>query len=945
MSPPILRRKLQPPPAWPDLVRRERLLARLDEAVAAGQHVALVAGSGYGKTALLADWARGRAVGWLTLDAEDADLDAFLGYMIAACEAAVPGFRTAASGMLGHAREREGALAALAALIADLDEQVEAPVALVLDDWHLPASPSLDALLGRLLSYLPATVRVLLATRQAPEVKLAELRAKRQLVVLEEAELAFDAAELKLLRPDATLAATGGWPAGMGLAPDQLDAYLDEVVLAELSADDRAVLARLALVDTFDLGFAREVLGVELAPAAREGLQRRRLLLPGLAVSPPVRRSLRRRFLAEAGRAEGAALLERIATRQWEDGAVLTALATWMEAGAGAIAASQLAGVAERWLDEGRLEALGKGLALVGSPEPHLELAKGELWRRWGDFDQAERALLNAAQDPTLAPRAGLRRALAHASRGEIERAKGLLDEVRDHLTGPDALDVMNLEGGLALLSGDAAAAIAHYDAALALARSRGATAAAARALHNLGVCYTRLGDYARALASYDAGLAAGPADGPPVIWMTPINRALALAYLERPAEAVAAATAALDLVRRYQLAREEGYALRILGYAHLREARLEAAEECFEAAEALAKRTDDRLGLAFTRNFQAEAASLAGDHAGALARLAEVEAVLAGRAELAGLPEFAHTRAKVLVAAGRLTEARPVIDALLERARKGGYRKLQQDVEGLLGAAPAPRLRATGPLPPLNLPDLAIRCFGGLRVWRLGQEMQEKQWQSFRAKLLLAYLLHSPEGATKDRLMEVLFPNERTTEAAVNMTLMRLRKALEPGLDKGQLSRWVPLSAGSYVFNRQAPIQLDTADFDRALRAARQAEPVEEKRLLDAALACYRGPFLPEFDQDWVVTLRLRFRDRALAAARRRLELEDDALIAEELIHRALEIDPLADEFHRELILRFIEAEEPQRAREHYQLCERRYRDALGTPPPADLAALLEGL
>ena len=72
MTPPLLRRKLQPPPAWPDLVRRARLLARLDAAVEAGQHVALVAGSGYGKTALLAEWARGRTAAWLTLDAEDA---------------------------------------------------------------------------------------------------------------------------------------------------------------------------------------------------------------------------------------------------------------------------------------------------------------------------------------------------------------------------------------------------------------------------------------------------------------------------------------------------------------------------------------------------------------------------------------------------------------------------------------------------------------------------------------------------------------------------------------------------------------------------------------------------------------------------------------------------------------------------------------------------------
>src|SRR5690349_23765516 len=114
----ILRQKLQPPPPWEGAIVRQRVFALLDAAIAEGAHVGLFAGTGYGKTALLADYARGRETAWLTLDAEDADLDVFLAYLVAAFERALPGFRTEASGLLGRAREREGAFAALSALLA-----------------------------------------------------------------------------------------------------------------------------------------------------------------------------------------------------------------------------------------------------------------------------------------------------------------------------------------------------------------------------------------------------------------------------------------------------------------------------------------------------------------------------------------------------------------------------------------------------------------------------------------------------------------------------------------------------------------------------------------------------------------------------------------------------------------------------------------------------------
>lgn len=71
---------------------RPRLTARLDGGLARGL-VLVCAPAGYGKTVLLADWARrgGRPAGWLSLDAGDNDPARFWRHAVAALDRARPG--------------------------------------------------------------------------------------------------------------------------------------------------------------------------------------------------------------------------------------------------------------------------------------------------------------------------------------------------------------------------------------------------------------------------------------------------------------------------------------------------------------------------------------------------------------------------------------------------------------------------------------------------------------------------------------------------------------------------------------------------------------------------------------------------------------------------------------------------------------------------------------
>ena len=90
----LLATKLHVPGPRPDLVPRPRLAERLDEGLARG--LALVcAPAGYGKTVLLADWARRGPlpVAWLSLDAGDNDPARFWRHGVAALDRVRPGHR------------------------------------------------------------------------------------------------------------------------------------------------------------------------------------------------------------------------------------------------------------------------------------------------------------------------------------------------------------------------------------------------------------------------------------------------------------------------------------------------------------------------------------------------------------------------------------------------------------------------------------------------------------------------------------------------------------------------------------------------------------------------------------------------------------------------------------------------------------------------------------
>ncbi|HEX6451296.1 MAG TPA: LuxR C-terminal-related transcriptional regulator [Trebonia sp.] len=256
----LLATKLHVPRPQPGFVARPRLTRRLDEGLA-GRLILVCAPAGSGKTSLLAAWASGGTgpVAWLSLDEGDNDPARFWRHVAAALERVSPGIGGRAGPLLGPPPPRsfEGVVTAL---INELAGQPAAGQALlVLDDYHLVSSQPVHASVTFLLEHLPPGLRVVLATRSDPPLRLAWLRARRELTELRAEDLRFTPEEAAgLLRGTAAPGLTGaaiealtvkteGWAAGLQLAGLSLQAHDDpEAFVAAFSGSHRFVLDYLA---------------------------------------------------------------------------------------------------------------------------------------------------------------------------------------------------------------------------------------------------------------------------------------------------------------------------------------------------------------------------------------------------------------------------------------------------------------------------------------------------------------------------------------------------------------------------------------------------------------------------------------------------------------------------------------------------------------------------
>jgi LuxR family maltose regulon positive regulatory protein len=186
----LLEAKLSVPASRPGSVSRAGLV---EAARASGSRVVgLTAPAGYGKSTLLAEWARAeeRRVAWVSLDRFDDDPTALLTVLASAYARVSPGNADLVADMGGLG---VSALGRAAPRLASALRTSPAPFVFMLDDLHELRSAACQDVLGVVISGVPAGSQLVAASR-SEQAHLPRLRASGDALEFRAKDLALDAA-------------------------------------------------------------------------------------------------------------------------------------------------------------------------------------------------------------------------------------------------------------------------------------------------------------------------------------------------------------------------------------------------------------------------------------------------------------------------------------------------------------------------------------------------------------------------------------------------------------------------------------------------------------------------------------------------------------------------------------------------------------------------------
>ena len=252
--------------------------------------------------------------------------------------------------------------------------------------------------------------------------------------------------------------------------------------------------------------------------------------------------------------------------------------------------------------------------------------------------------------------------------------------------------------------------------------------------------------------------------------------------------------------------------------------------------------------------------------------------------------------------------------------------------------AAARERLRA---LPP----PLRFELLGGFRVKRAGWELDEATWKRPMAARVVRFLLLQGGNAVPEDTLFEAFWNDRPATAArrhLAVAVSRARKVLD-----------LPGAGTSVIEARERTFRLrlrerdsvDSADFERAAAGALAARDGERREALERAAALWTGEPLPE---DRYATWSFAWRERlaetycqvlsALIDGYERSGAHHDAIRAAQ---RLLEVDPLNERAHRQLMAAYARTGRTSYALRQYLECRRALVVELGVEPSAETSRL----
>jgi len=241
---------------------------------------------------------------------------------------------------------------------------------------------------------------------------------------------------------------------------------------------------------------------------------------------------------------------------------------------------------------------------------------------------------------------------------------------------------------------------------------------------------------------------------------------------------------------------------------------------------------------------------------------------------------------------------------------------------------------------------QINVETLGGFRLYRGLTVMEETEWDGYLPKLLLkAILTHGSRRVPKDQLIESLWPEvtPQSGERNFKITLYRLRKALEPEMDKAFGSSYVHLKSNLIYLDEE----LCKTDLDDFLSLYRRGEKNEREGDIESALFLYnnaidlyKGDFLSEeLYTSWIDIKREELRKLYITLLYKMADIQEKrgtSKIAIDCYKKIIQIDPLLEQVYQRLMTLYSNRRMRTEAIKIYEDCRKALREGLDTEPEA---------
>lgn len=244
------------------------------------------------------------------------------------------------------------------------------------------------------------------------------------------------------------------------------------------------------------------------------------------------------------------------------------------------------------------------------------------------------------------------------------------------------------------------------------------------------------------------------------------------------------------------------------------------------------------------------------------------------------------------------------------------------------------------------GLCQIYVETLGGFRLYRGVTVMDEKEWDGYLPKLLLkAIVTHGSHPLPKDQLIEALWPEvtPQSGERNLKITLHRLRKALEPEMNKMFRSSYVYLKANMIYLDEEL-CKTDLNDFfslyRRGERKEREGDIEAALLIYDKAIDLYKGDFLPEeLYISWIGTKREELQKLYISLLYKIADIKEKrgtSKVAIDCYKKIIQIDPFSEQVYQRLMILYSNRRMQTEAIKVYQDCCKALLEGLDTEPEA---------